>query len=90
MKLRKTLKKPLVLIVASGVLALGCELIVDFDRTKIPTETTDAPPGSVSAQDATLDTFQPDTFVPDAADAADTDADADAADARDGNDGGDP
>lgn len=42
MKISK-LQKALVLVtIASGALAVGCELIVDFDRTKIPAETVDA------------------------------------------------
>ena len=41
MKITK-LNKILVLIsVTSGIAALGCELIVDFDRTRIPVETTE-------------------------------------------------
>ena len=37
------LTKALILVtVVSGVLAAGCELIVDFDRTKIPVEPVDA------------------------------------------------
>lgn len=41
----KTIKvqKALILVsIATGVLAGGCELIVDFDRTKIPVETVDS------------------------------------------------
>jgi hypothetical protein len=82
MKLRKV-RKGIVLVVVAGALALGCELIVDFDRTKIPVEGSDglAPTGD-SSFDATLDTFQPDTFVPDADATIDTGTDAaDAADA---------
>jgi hypothetical protein len=87
MKLRK-IRKGIVIVVAASALGLGCELIVDFDRTKIPIETSDsATPTGDSSFDATVDTFRPDTFVPDAADAAaDTavDAAADAEDAADG------
>ena len=37
------LQKALILVtVVSGVLAAGCELIVDFDRTKIPVESIDS------------------------------------------------
>jgi hypothetical protein len=37
------IKKGLILVtIVSGTLAVGCELIVDFDRTKIPVETTEA------------------------------------------------
>ena len=84
MKLRKT-RKGLVLIAFASALGLGCELIVDFDRTKIPVETTDgATPSTDGSFDSTIDTNQPDTSVIDAADAADA---ADAFDAFDGNDG---
>ena len=41
----KTIKvqKALILVsIAAGVLAAGCELIVDFDRTKIPVENIDS------------------------------------------------
>jgi len=83
MKLRK-IRNRIVLVAAVGTLALGCELIVDFDRTKIPVEGTDGAT-SDSSVDASIDTFQPDTSVADAADAGDGSADAaDAADAADG------
>ena len=80
MKLSK-IRKGIVLVAVAGALGLGCELIVDFDRTLIPVETTDsATPATDSSVDATIDTFQPDAA--DATDAAD--AAADAADAADG------
>ncbi len=41
MKVSK-IRKAIVLIVAASTFALGCELIVDFDRTKIPVETIEA------------------------------------------------
>jgi hypothetical protein len=83
MKLRK-IRKGIVLVVVAGALGLGCELIVDFDRTLIPVEGSDsAPPTNDGSTDATIDTFQPDTFVPDAAEAGDSSV-ADAADAADG------
>ena len=85
MKLRK-IRNRIILVAAVGTLALGCELIVDFDRTKIPVEGTDAAT-SDSSIDASIDTSQPDTSVADAADgAADGGGDAadDAADAADG------
>jgi hypothetical protein len=41
---RKTIRRTLALVAAFSALALGCELIVDFDRTKIPIEGTDATP----------------------------------------------
>ena len=86
MKLSR-IRKGVVLVVAAGALGLGCELIVDFDRTKIPVETND---GSVvtpeASVDATIDTGASDTGAVDAADAADTSV-SDAADAADAPDG---
>ena len=84
MKLRKV-RNRLLLVVASGVLALGCELIVDFDRTKIPPDGTDAAT-SDSSIDASIDTSQPDSAQADTGtDAPDSGVDAaDAADAADG------
>ena len=72
----------LLLTLAAGTVLVGCELIVDFDRTKIPIEdagtTTDAtpPPGP---EDAGSD-------AADAADATDATDGADAADAADASD----
>jgi hypothetical protein len=46
MKIRKITSALVLVTAVSGAFALGCELIVDFDRTKIPVEdagvTTDA------------------------------------------------
>lgn len=94
-----TKKARLLLLVASlGVAFLaGCELIVDFDRTKIPAEAVDSsvPPrdsstdtsapdaGSDATADATPDATTPDAS-PDAASDASSDASGDAADAADG------
>ncbi len=70
--------KTLLALVALSSLAAGCELIVDFDRTKIPVEATDS--GIVTIPDATADTgggtdsASADTGT--AADAAKGDADA--------------
>jgi hypothetical protein len=63
-----TLRKGLFLVSLGSVLALGCELIVDFDRTLIPIEGTEGG----------LDGSLPETSVPDAP----VDAPADAADAE--------
>jgi hypothetical protein len=55
MKITKITKGLVLLAIASGALAAGCELIVDFDRTRIPIEGGDAtfPDGSVpGAQDS--------------------------------------
>ena len=79
------LRKGLLFAIAASTLALGCELIVDFDRTKIPVDSTDGSvPTSDGSIDATLDTNQPDTSTADAADAADTSDAASEADAPDG------
>ena len=81
------IRKGVVLVVASGALGLGCELIVDFDRTKIAVEGSDSAVGTDSSVDASFDVNQPDTnTAADAADAADTSV-ADAADAADAADG---
>ncbi|MBK8216007.1 MAG: hypothetical protein IPK71_19950 [Myxococcales bacterium] len=93
-----TKKARLLLLVASlGVAFLaGCELIVDFDRTKIPAEAVDS---SVPPRDSSTDTSAPDAgsdatadatvdatpdASPDAASDASSDASGDAADAADG------
>lgn len=78
MKITK-IKKGLVLVtLASGALAIGCELIVDFDRTKIPVETTEASvPDSSVAETGTQPT-------PEAGADADAATSVDAADAGDG------
>ncbi len=85
MKLRKV-RNRLLLVVASGVLALGCELIVDFDRTKIPPDGTDGAT-SDSSIDASIDTSQPDTSTVDTGTDAPTDSGVDAEDAADAADG---
>src|SRR5687767_742216 len=83
MKITK-IKKALVLVtIAAGALAVGCELIVDFDRTRIP---VDVPP-EASIGDATADA--PSTTGEGGADAADAQDDAaDSAAAPDGDAGG--
>lgn len=84
------IKKALVLVFLSSSAALGCELIVDFDRTRIPGEETP----DAAAGDATVsDTGAPDTGTDgqtppgdggtDAADDGATDGGSDAADAGD-------
>jgi hypothetical protein len=51
MKINTITRALVLLTVATGALAVGCELIVDFDRTKIPVE---------AVADATV----PDSSVP--------------------------
>ena len=75
------LRKGLLLVVAASALGLGCELIVDFDRTKIPVEGSDGAPSIDGSFDAQFDTTQQDTSTADAADAANAVDAFDAADA---------
>lgn len=90
MKIR-TLKKTFVLVtIASATLAIGCELIVDFDRTRIPSEAVDAtlpdvalPEEASTPDDAGTDAEEPpQDAAPEAEADADTEDDAgvDAAD----------
>lgn len=55
MKISKIQKGLVLLTVTAGMLAVGCELIVDFDRTKIPVETPEA---------SVPDVLVPETSVP--------------------------
>jgi len=77
------IRKGIVLGIVASTLVLGCELIVDFDRTLIPVEGSD---GAVvtgdSSIDATFDTAVPTDAAADSDAAVQTDA-ADAADAFD-------
>ena len=53
------MKMAFVLALVSSMLALGCELIVDFDRTKIVGEDvpeTGAPDGTTGTDASTVDT----------------------------------
>ena len=77
------LRKGLLLVVAGSACGLGCELIVDFDRTKIPVEGSDGAITTDGSVDASFDTSQPDTGNSDAADASDAPSTSDAADASD-------
>jgi len=81
-----SIRKGVVFAVAAGALGLGCELIVDFDRTKIPVEGSDAALVADSSIDASFDVTQPDTSTVDAADAAETSV-SDAASEADAPDG---
>jgi hypothetical protein len=81
--------KGLFLLAVVSTAALGCELIVDFDRTKIPVEQTEAGPTDGSVVDTGTDTGV-DATVPDASDAGSDASDAsDAADAEDASDASD-
>jgi hypothetical protein len=80
------IQKFLVLVTLSaGVFAAGCELIVDFDRTKIPVEVTeasvaDSSPGSDSApaSDGATDAAVEADATPEASPPSDAASDADA------------
>jgi hypothetical protein len=72
------MKKAFVLALVSSTLALGCELIVDFDRTKIVGEEV---PETGTPETGTIDATAIDTGAD--APAADTGTDASAEDAAD-------
>jgi hypothetical protein len=82
-----SIRKGVVFAIVAGTFAMGCELIVDFDRTKIPVESND---GAVipteASTDAPLDTNQPETATDAGNETSTTDA-ADAADSADAPDG---
>jgi hypothetical protein len=69
-----SIRKGVLFVVATATLGLGCELIVDFDRTKIPVEGNDAAIVTDASLDAPIDTSVADTSTndADAADAAET------------------
>jgi hypothetical protein len=81
MKLKKV-KKALLLAIALSAFGLGCELIVDFDRSRIPVEGADATPAIDATVDVTTDQSVPDADAGDAKEGGDADggSDADAAD----------
>jgi hypothetical protein len=73
--------KLFVLIGSASAMALGCELIVDFDRTKIPVEASDANVTDSAVGDAPVDTGS--EAAVDSGQDAGQDAPDDAADAAD-------
>lgn len=76
---RTTIKHAVVLATLSSAFALGCELIVDFDRTRIPVEGTDATTADVVTPPATDAAPTTDAAsASDAGDAAPADASSDA------------
>lgn len=81
MNLKKA-KRALLLVIAMSAFGLGCELIVDFDRSRIPVEGTDATPQIDATPDVTTDQGAPDSGNDAAKEAGDAEAgpDADAAD----------
>lgn len=74
MRISKFQKGLVLLTVTAGMLAVGCELIVDFDRTKIPVETPEA---------SVPDVLVPETSVPTEAGADGEAPEGDAGDAGD-------
>jgi hypothetical protein len=71
-----SIRKGVLFVFVGATFGLGCELIVDFDRTKIPVEGNDA---AIVTGDASIDTSLPDTSTPpDAAEASVQDAGAEA------------
>jgi hypothetical protein len=78
-----SIRKGVLFVTACATLGLGCELVVDFDRTKIPVEGNDAAIVTGDAAiDAPIDTSTPETSATDAAETS-TDAGVEA-DAPDG------
>ncbi|MBX3222574.1 MAG: hypothetical protein KF795_18795 [Labilithrix sp.] len=81
MKISKIQKGLVLLSIVAATLVAGCELIVDFDRTKIPAETNEASvpdanvadTGPVEEVDASddADAGEPEGDASDEADAAD-------------------
>ena len=85
-----TIRKSLILVFVASIGALGCELIVDFDRSQIPVETLDATtPDAGGGADTGTDAIAI-ADASDGGDATDTDAGNDAdTDAGDAGDAGD-
>ncbi|MCL2779793.1 MAG: hypothetical protein FWD73_17515 [Polyangiaceae bacterium] len=82
---RSTIRIATVFLVIASF-ALGCELVVDFDRTKIPVEMPDT--GQPTNQDASIFDASPSVDASDA-DANDADDSGDASDSGDADDAGD-
>ena len=57
------IRRGLVLTIMTAALGLGCELIVDFDRTKIPVEDNNVDSGGITTDAAKADVAIP---IPDA------------------------
>ena len=83
MKISKIQKGLVVLTVIAGMFTVGCELIVDFDRTKIPVEISEASIPDVNIPESTTPTEAgtdaepgaPDADAGDPPDSGDADAD---------------
>ncbi len=78
-----SIRKGVLFVVVAAVFGLGCELIVDFDRTKIPVEVVEAGAFDAAALgDADL-TPTGDANVPETSTPADGGSDTGIADASD-------
>lgn len=66
-----SIRRGVLFVAAAATFGLGCELIVDFDRTKIPVEENDGAIVADASLDAPIDTSVVETGT-DAADAAET------------------
>jgi len=83
-----SIRKTFLFAFAAAFFGLGCELIVDFDRSRIPVESADAQAPGDSSVDSNTDTgvdsavdasdAQPEAAPSDAGDGGDADADPDA------------
>ena len=85
MKISKIQKGLVVLTVIAGMFTVGCELIVDFDRTKIPVEVSEASIPDVNIPETTTTNEAGPDAEPDAgpdADASEPSDDAGDADAN--------
>lgn len=81
MKISKIQKGLFFATIAAGVLAVGCELIVDFDRTKIPVDGADATGTDTGVPDTGAEEDAGETPDADAGEAPDADAGESDADA---------
>lgn len=88
MKISKIQKGLVLGTVAVAMFVAGCELIVDFDRTKIPVDNSEAsvPDSAVAEASTPTNDGGEDADAGDAGDAADASETDDAADAGDAGD----
>lgn len=78
MKISKIQKGLVLLTITAGVFGAGCELIVDFDRTKIQPEVSEASVPDANAPAAEAGTGDAGADAAETQDASDDAADADA------------
>ena len=81
MKINRIQKALVLMTISVGVFAAGCELVVDFDRTKIPVELSDAAIPDVSVPET--NNTPSDSGTVDSGSADSGSADTGAADAND-------